>query len=118
MVMMRGMGGGRIAIFIAIDRACIGICSSGLIMPGVMILQVSSERTRKSIGRMGVTIGVQGAIHHRNRGLDDQQGDQHDGQSRHTFPKPVVQMVEQEVLDGVISAAIVCASGPEINASL
>jgi len=78
----------------------------------IVIGQIGGKRACKGIGGMGLTVGVQGPVHHGDRGLNDQHGEQHDGQSRHVFPKPTVQMLKQGSLARVARASYSSQAAP------
>jgi hypothetical protein len=51
---------------------------------------------------MGLAAGVQVPIHHGDRRLNHEHGDQHHGQSCHAFPQSIVQMLKQGFLEAVV----------------
>ena len=118
MVVVRALRGGRIAIFINPEQRHIGrvviVMILGhlmvVILVVIMIRPIARKRASEGVGRVGLTAGVQGPIHHGDRRLNHEKGDQHHGQSRHAFPKPIVQVLKQKSLDGIVCGGIVAAS--------
>ncbi len=108
--MVRGLRTG-IAIIVdrhrRIRRVVIMMILMVVVMMMVMIVvgQIDGEGTSEGVGRVGLAAGVQRPIHHRYGRLNHEHGDQHHGQSRHAFPKLVVQLLKQGSLDGVRVAA-------------
>ena len=76
----------------------------------VVICQIGGKRAGEGVGRMGLTVCVQGPIHHGDRRLNHEHGDERHGQCRHPSRKPFVPMLKQKSLDGVVSGDIVVAS--------
>lgn len=118
MVVVRALRGGRIAIFINPEQRHIGRVVIVMILRHLMVVivvvilirQIARERASEGVGRVGLAAGVQHPIHHGQRRLNHEHGDQHHGQSRHAFPKPFVQMLKQMSLDGVVRGGIVVVS--------
>jgi hypothetical protein len=117
-VVVRALRRRRIAIVIDGEQGHVGRvvivmilgCLMVMIVVVIMVRQIDRKRASEGVGHMGLTAGVQGPIHHGDWRLNHEHGDQHHGQSRHAFPKPIVQMLKQGSLDGVVSGDIVVAS--------
>ena len=73
-----------------------------LVMIVVVIRRICRKRASKGVGRMGLAAGVQVPIHHGDRRLNHEHGDQHHGQSCHAFPQSIVQMLKQGFLEAVV----------------
>lgn len=118
MVVVRALRGRRITIVINrkqrhTDRIVIVMILGHLmvmILVVIMIRQIGRKRASEGVGRVSLAAGVQRSIHHGHRRLNHEHGDQHNGQSRHAFPKLVVQMLKQVSLDGVVRGGIVVVS--------
>ena len=117
-MVVRALRGGRIAIIINGEQGDVGRVVI-VMVPGrrmvmtvvvIMIRNIDSEGSREGVGRVGLTARVQGPIDHGDRRLNHEHGNQHYGQSRHAFPKPIVQMLKQGSLDRVARCGIVVAS--------
>lgn len=125
-MVVRAWRGGRIAIIINGEQGDVGrvvivmVLGRQMVMTVVVIMimirKIDREGTREGVGRVGLTARVQGPIDHGDRRLNHEHGDQHHGQSRHAFPKPIVQMLKQGSLDRVTRCGIVVASSAQINA--
>lgn len=118
MVVVRALRGGWITIVINreqrhIVRVVIVVILGHLpvmIVVVIMTRQIDRKRASEGVGRVGLTAGVQGSVHHRDGRLNHKHGDQHRGQSRHAFPKLVVHVLKQVSLEAVVSGDIVVAS--------
>jgi hypothetical protein len=113
-VVVRALRRGWITIVINGEQRHIGrvviVMILGCLMVMIVVRQIDRKRASEGVGHVGLTAGVQGSIHDRDRRLNHEHGDQHHGQSRHAFPKPIVQMLKQESLEAVVSGDIVVAS--------
>ncbi|MFZ0269444.1 hypothetical protein [Caulobacter sp.] len=114
MVVVRALRGGRITIVInreqrRIVRVVIVVILDHLLVM-IMIHQIDRKRASEGVGRVGLTAGVQGSVHHGHWRLNHEHGDQHHGQSRHAFPKLVVHVLKQVSLEAVVTGDIVVAS--------
>ncbi|WP_127846957.1 MULTISPECIES: hypothetical protein [unclassified Caulobacter] len=87
MVVMRALRGRRITIVVNreqrhIVRVVIVVILGHLLVMIVVVImtrQIDRKRASEGIGHVGLTAGVQGSIHHRDRRLNHEHGDQHHG---------------------------------------
>lgn len=107
-MVVSALRGGRITIVLNDERRHIGrfaivmILDQMTVMIAFVIYQIGGKRTGEGVSCMGLTVRVQGPIHHGDGCLNHEHSDQHHGQSRHAFRKPFVQMLEQKSLDGLV----------------